>query len=250
VSRAVPFRAVVRSEWTKLWSLRSTWWCMAVYVVVALGFGWLAAAVTQSAPNPDLAVAAALTGFGFGQLVLVVLGVLAGATEFTSGSAVASFTAVPRRSRLLLAKTVVVAACSALVTAAVTVGCVLAARTLTEVTQGSVDLADPGILRPMGLQVAVATLVVVLSVALGTLLRSTAGGVGLGLALVLVAPPLLAADGRRLTQRIADLMPALRVGEDPFLAGPHLWTTGTVVVAAWAVGVWVLGAILLERRDV
>ena len=32
VSRAVPFRAVLRSEWTKLWSLRSTWWCTAVYV--------------------------------------------------------------------------------------------------------------------------------------------------------------------------------------------------------------------------
>ena len=42
VSRAVPFRAVLRSEWTKLRSLRSTWWCAAVYVVVVLAFGWLA----------------------------------------------------------------------------------------------------------------------------------------------------------------------------------------------------------------
>jgi ABC-2 type transport system permease protein len=250
VTRAVPYTALLRSEWTKLRTLPSTWWCLAGYVVLGLGFGWLAAAVTQSAPDPDLAVAAALTGFGFGQLVLVVLGVLVGATEFTSGSALASFTGVPRRSRLLLAKTVVVGFGTALVTAVLACGCVVAARTLTVVTDGSIAFTDPAVLRPVGLQVAVATLVVVLSVALGALLRSTAGGVGLGLALVLVAPPLLAADGRRLTERIADLMPALRVGEDPFLAGPAAWTAGVAVVAAWAVGMWVLSAVLLERRDV
>jgi ABC-2 type transport system permease protein len=250
VSDAVPFTALLRSEWTKLRTLRSTWWCLAVYVVLALGLGWLAAAVTQSAPDAGLAVAAALTGFGFGQLVLVVLGVLVGATEFTSGSAVASFTGVPRRSRLLLAKTVVVGVGAAVVSAVLAVGCAVAARTLTDVSDGGIGFTDPAVLRPLGLQVAVAVAVVVLSVALGTLLRSTAGGVGVGFAMVLVAPPLLAADGRRLPERIADLLPALRVGEDPFLAGPATWTAGVAVVAAWAVGAWLLSAVVLERRDV
>ena len=99
MSGAVPFGAVLRSEWTKLRSLRSTWWCAAGYVVVVLTFGWLGAAVTDQAPSADFAVAAALTGFGFGQLVLVlvlvVLGVLTGATEFAAGTAVASFAGVP-----------------------------------------------------------------------------------------------------------------------------------------------------------
>ena len=249
MSRGVPFGSVLASEWTKLRTLRSTWWCIAVYAVVVLAFGWLGAAVTDQVPSADLAVGAALTGFGFGQLVLVVLGVLAGATEFTSGSAVVSFTGVPRRSRLLLAKTVVVALVTAVLTAVLTAACGLAARTLT-VVPGGLDLTSPAVLRPAGLQVAGAVLVVVLSVALGTALRSTAGGVGVGLALVLVAPPLLAADGRRASRWIAEALPALRVGEDPFLAGPAAWTVGLAVVGAWAAAVWIGSAVVLERRDV
>jgi ABC-2 type transport system permease protein len=249
VSGAVPFGAVLRSEWTKLRSLRSTWWCAAGYVVAVLTFGWLGAAVTDQAPSADFAVAAALTGSGFGQLVLVVLGVLTGATEFAAGTAAASFTGVPRRSRLLLAKTAVVAGFAALLTAVPAVGCALAARILT-VVPGGVPLTDPGVLRPLAVQVAVAALVVVLAVALGALVRSTAGGVGIGMALVLVAPPLLAADGRRLTRQLSEILPALRVGEDAFLAGAPGWTAGLAVAGAWAAGAWLVSAALLERRDV
>jgi ABC-2 type transport system permease protein len=246
---AVPLRAVLRSEWTKLATLRSTWWCAAVYVVVVLAFGWLAAAVTDQVPSAGFAVAAALTGFGFGQPVLVVLGVLTGAMEFATGTAVASFAGVPRRSRLLLAKTTVVAVFAAVITAVLTVGCALAARTLT-VVPGGLELTDPAVLRPLAVQVAVATLVVVLGVALGALVRSTAGGIGIGLALVLVVPPLLAADGRRLTEQLSEVLPALRVGEDAFLAGPDAWTAGLAAAGVWALGAWVLSAVLLERRDV
>ena len=181
--------------------------------------------------------------------MLVVLGVLAGATEFATGSAVASFAAVPRRARLLLAKTLVVAVFAALLSVVLALGCFLAARTLTVVPDG-LHLTDPGVLRPLALQVAEAALVVVLAVALGTTLRSTAGGVGLGLGLVLVLPPLLAADGRRVTEALSNGLPALRVGEDAFLAGASGGAAGLAVVAAGAVGVWALGAVLLERRDV
>jgi ABC-2 type transport system permease protein len=249
VSGAVPLGAMLRSEWTKLRTLRATWWCVAVYVVVVLAFGWLAAAVTDQAPSAGVAVASALTGFGFGQLVLVVLGVLTGATEFATGTAVASFAGVPRRTRLLLAKTTVVAFLAAAISAVLAVGCVLAARILT-VVPGGLRLTDPAVLRPLVVQVAVATLVVVLAVALGALVRSTAGGIGIGLALVLVVPPLLAADGRRLTRQLSEILPALRVGEDPFLAGVGAWGTGLAVAGAWALGAWMLSAVLLERRDV
>jgi len=245
----VPFRSVLRSEWTKLRSLRSTWWCVALYVAVVLSLGWLSAAVTDQAPRDDIAVAAALTGFGFGQLVLVVLGVLVGATEFASGTAVTSFTSVPRRTRLLVAKTAVVAVLAAVLSALLAAGCLLAARMQT-VVPGGIDPTDPRVLRPLAVQVAVAMLVVVLAVALGVAVRSTAGGVGIGLALVLVAPPLLAADGRRLTEQLSEVLPALRVGEDAFLAGAGSWPAGLAAVGAWALGLWLLSAVLLERRDV
>ncbi|MGY1808796.1 ABC transporter permease [Blastococcus sp. SYSU D00669] len=241
--------SLLASEWTKLRSLASTWWCAAVHVVVVLALGLLGAAITDDAPRADFAVAVALTGFGFGQLVLVVLGVLTGAGEWTSGSAVSSFTAVPRRTRLLLAKTVVVALFAAVLTVLAEIGCVFAARTLTAVP-GGIPLLDAGVLRALGLQVAAAALVVVLSVALGAALRSSAGGIGLATGLVLLLPPILAAEGGRVTELLSEALPALRVGEDAFLAGAEGWPLGTAVVAAWAAGGWLVAALLLERRDV
>ena len=112
---------------------------------------------------------------------------------------------------------------TALLSAVLAVGCFAAARVLT-VVPGGLQITDPDVLRPLGLQVAEAALVVVLSVALGTLVRSTAGGVGLGLALVLVVPPLLAADGRRISETISDALPALRVGRGRLPR--RAWPTG------------------------
>jgi ABC-2 type transport system permease protein len=249
VSRAVPFRAVLRSEWTKLWSVRATWWCTAVYLVVAGGAGWLAAAGTQTSPRADVAVQTALIGFGVGQLALVVLGVLAVTAEFASGMALVTLTVVPRRTRLLQAKTLVVAAYALVLSGVLVVVCALAARTLTAVP-GGVGLGDPDVLRTLGLQVGAAVLVGVLGVGLGAVLRSTAGAVGVGAALVFVAPPALALSGGAVASRISQALPALRVGEDTFLAVNTTWAVGTAVVATWAVGVWGLGAVLLERRDV
>jgi ABC-2 type transport system permease protein len=249
VSRAVPFRAVLRSEWTKLWSVRSTWWCTAVYAVVVGASGWLAAAGTDSSSRADIAVQTALTGFGIGQLALVVLGVLVVSTEFASGMALVSLTAVPRRTRLLLAKTVVILVYCLVLSAVLAVVCALAARTLTAVP-GGVQPGDPDVVRTLLLQVGATGLVGVLGVALGAVLRSTAGAVGVGAVLVFVAPPALALSGGQLASRASQALPALRVGEDAFLAVATPWPVGMGMVAAWAVGVWLLGAVLLERRDV
>ena len=249
MSRPVPFHAVLRSEWTKLRSVRSTWWCTAVYLLAVGAAGWLAAAGTASAPDPATAISATLTGFGFGQLVLVVLGTLAVTAEFASGMAMASLTAVPRRSRLLVAKTLVVAAYCALLSAVLVVVCAVAAR-LRIAVPGGVALQDPDVLRVLGLQVGAATLVGVLAVALGAVLRSTAGAVGVAMFLVFVLPPTLALAGGPLASRLSQSLPALRVGENTFLAVGTPWQVGMAVVGAWTLGAWALGAVLLERRDV
>ena len=239
---------VLAGEWTKLRSVRSTWWCLAVYVVVVAGLGWLAAATTPTAPAADFAVGVALTGFGFGQLVPVVLGVLAAGSEFATGMALASFTAVPRRVRLLAAKTTVVAVGGALVSLVLAAAGGLAARTLTAVP-GGVPLGEWLVLRPLLLQAVCAGLLAVLGVGLGTALRSTAGGVGLGVALVFVLPPGLALAGGELASRLSQALPALRVGEDSFLAVGTSWPVGLAVTAGWAAAVWALAAVLLVRRD-
>lgn len=245
----MPFRALLRSEWTKLRSIRSTWWCTALYLLVVGGTGWLAAASTDTAPRSDVALGVALTGFGVGQLVVLVLGVLAVTTESASGMALVSLTVAPRRTRLLMAKTLVVALYCALLTTVLVVVCAAAAFTLTEVP-GGLALASPEVLRPMGLQVVHGALVAVLAVALGAVVRSTAGAVGIGAALVFVLPPALALWGKELAMRASQALPALRVGEDAFAAVATTWPIGLAIVAGWAVVAWLLGAVLLERRDV
>jgi ABC-2 type transport system permease protein len=249
VSRPARLPALLRSEWTKLRSLRSTWWSAAVFVVFVGAVGWLAAASTPSADRPGTALAIALLGFAFGQLVLVVLGVLAGAGEFATGLAVASLVAAPRRVRWLAAKTVVVAGAAAVLTAGVALVCWLAARTQTAVP-GGVPLADGEVLRPLLLQVAGAALLAVLGVGLGVLLRSTAGGVGIGVALVFVLPPVFAFGAGSTGERLSQALPALRVGEDAFLAVPTSWPVGLAVAAGWAAVAWTAAAVTLVRRDV
>lgn len=247
--RPVPFGALLRSEWTKLRSVRATWWCTGLYLLVVGSAGWLAAASTDSSSRADVAVQTALTGFGVGQLVLVVLGVLAVTTEFASGQVLVSLTAVPRRTRLLVAKTVVVTAWCVLLSAVLAVVCALAARTLTAVP-GGVRPTDPAVLRTLALQVAAAGLVGILSVALGAVLRSTAGATGVALALTFVLPPAFALAGGVIASRVSQGLPALRVGQDAFLAVGTPWPVGMGILGAWAVVAWAAGAVLLERRDV
>ena len=243
----VPFRAVLRSEASKLRSLRATWWCAAGYLLAVGGGSWLAAAGTDAAPDLQAVVSAASTGFAAGQFVIVVLGALAVTSDLGSGMVVASLTAVPRRTRLLVAKTVVVGAECALLALLPAAACALVAGTSTAVP-GGVAVLDPAVLRTLGLQVGAAALTGVLAVGLGAVLRSGARAVAAGLVLVALAPA-LALAGVTWAERSSQALPALHVEGDALLAAASTWPVSLSVIAAWAVCAWALGAIVLERRE-
>lgn len=267
MSRRVPARRILRSEWTKLRTLRAAWVCLLLYAaIVALG-GWTSLSGTTAPEDPATAVALALVGFAPAQLVLVALGALVVTSEYRTGTVLASLTAVPRRTRWLIAKTLVVVCCVAVLTALLAAVCVVSVPTLTAGTL-EIPLTEPVVLLPVGLQVASAVLVTVLGVGLGALLRSTLPATLAGALLVLVAPLATAPAGDERIASAARFWPTLRVGEDDvltvatrgsfgvpaggdvLLAGATGWRLGLLVVAAWAVAIWVLGAVLTERRDV
>ena len=103
------------AEWTKLRSLRSTWWTLALTTLLGLGF---AVAVAASVGTDDLAadtlgadpVALVLGATGLAALVLGVLGALQMSSEYASGTISVSLTAVPKRRPLLVAKAAVLVA--------------------------------------------------------------------------------------------------------------------------------------------
>src|SRR5262249_13983394 len=103
---------VIRSEWTKLRSVRSTWWTLFAVVVGAIGVSILVceadvARWDSMSPGSHAgfdATFVSLTGLFIGQIAVGVLGVLVITSEYASGMIRTTFAAVQRRRRVLAAK--------------------------------------------------------------------------------------------------------------------------------------------------
>ncbi|MGW4521220.1 hypothetical protein [Amycolatopsis sp. NPDC004378] len=102
---------LLRAERIKLFSTRAPWWCLAIAVVAPLGFTALFFALAGPEIPPTVGNTQIATGNG--RTVLLVLAVLATASEFNWGTMRLTFQAVPSRVPALLAKAVVVAALGA-----------------------------------------------------------------------------------------------------------------------------------------
>lgn len=118
---SVGFEHLLRSEWTKIRSVRSTKWSLVLLFVLTFGFTALIVGVTvaqwkSSDPSERLAIIAdpvgfiLAAGFQFAQLTICVLGVLVISGEYATGMIKASLLAVPKRVPMLAAKCVVSAA--------------------------------------------------------------------------------------------------------------------------------------------
>ncbi|MEV6103343.1 ABC transporter permease [Streptomyces sp. NPDC051940] len=179
---------VLRSEWTKLWSLRSTWYSLASVAVLTLGLGLVIGATYEDSPELDDPVLVTLFGLQFGQMMVAVLGVLATAGEWSTGMARASFAAVPRRLPVLWAKAAVLGAAVfavGLVTAFVTFP---VAQQLLAGTQLEAALGDDGVVRGLFGAAAMLSLTALLGLGLGALLRSTPAAIGTFVGVVMILP--------------------------------------------------------------
>ena len=144
---------VVRSEWTKLRALRSTWWCGLTAVVLIVGLGAAIAGsgapYTISAGNSAAGgVTISLAGILFAQLVLGVLGVLLFSGEYATGMIRATLAVVPSRLPVLWAKLAVLAGLVLPVTLLAAAAEFFTATALESSRGGSaISLTDPGVLR-------------------------------------------------------------------------------------------------------
>jgi hypothetical protein len=101
---------LIRSEWTKLRTVRSTMWTLGATIVVGIGISALATAEVRAhlaTTGPIDPTRLSLTGTFFCQLVIGVLGVLVVSGEYGTGTIRATFAAAPRRPPVLFAKVLV-----------------------------------------------------------------------------------------------------------------------------------------------
>jgi ABC-2 type transport system permease protein len=269
MNRGVSFGGVLRSEWIKLISLRSTLWCYIILVLLTVGLGLLyAATFTSDVPLGDQArqmvwVQAATLGIGFSQLVAAVLGALMITGEYGTGMIRSTLTAVPTRTPALVAKalvfgvaTFVVSLVSIVAAALVTIP-VLSARGL------HVDLGDGQSWWSLLGGAGSLALIGVLALAIGALIRNSAGGIATSLGLILVVPTIVQifaqvtkavwvsnfgaflpnAAGARMYAYVASVTPP---ATDTVVLDP--WQ-GFLVLLAWVAVLFALAAVLLRRRD-
>ena len=109
-------RGAITSEFTKIRSVRSTYWTLAALLVVSIGIG---AAITGGSAanfshNPgnkagfDATMISLVAFFEIGQLIIAVIAALAITSEYSTGMIRTSLTAQPRRGRVYAAKAIVI----------------------------------------------------------------------------------------------------------------------------------------------
>jgi ABC-2 type transport system permease protein len=189
---------ILRSEWIKLRSLRSTVWSYTIVIIVSLGMAALMSSTVQASPDgtffadgATLIAQASTFGIVFGQLVVAVLGVLVISGEYTTGMIRSTLTAVPGRLSALWAKAAVLFAATLTVGLISTFGAFLIAAPILADKGVTAHLLDDGVIIALvGGALYLATVSVV-ALGLGAMLRSSAGGVAAALGLILLLPVVL-----------------------------------------------------------
>ncbi|WP_240665736.1 ABC transporter permease subunit [Agromyces sp. LHK192] len=260
------FGGVLASEWVKLRSLRSTVWSYAIVVVISLGMaalmsfsmlngaaGELDVAAMPAEQQRDLVIQSATFGTYFGQLVVGVLGVLVISGEYTTGMIRSTLTAVPKRLPALAAKAIVLVVATFVVGLVASVGGYL---TASAVLGTALDLLDPVTALSIAGSALYLALVAVLALGIGTILRSSAGGIAAVLGLLLLLPTVLmlipadwATDVGLYLPSSAGLTMFTAVGaDDAAMVGPNAWQS-LLVVVAWVAASLLGASALLKRRD-
>ncbi|MET7714307.1 ABC transporter permease subunit [Streptomyces sp. NPDC005407] len=173
------------SEWTKIRSVRSTMWTLGVMIVLMVGIGALSA-VAVSAADADLQDQSVLSlgffGVLLGSICVITLGVLTIASEYGTGMIRTTLTACPSRARVLTAKAIVFFLLVFILTTVITA--IVGALQTAIVDQGS-STGEDWFRATIGIALYVATLGL-LSLAVGTLIRHSAGAITVMIGVVLL----------------------------------------------------------------
>jgi ABC-type transport system involved in multi-copper enzyme maturation permease subunit len=252
---------VLRSEWTKLWSLRSTRWTLLISFIAQAGLGPLIAAIQMSrwnqlSPHDRLSydsINTAIGGYHLAQLAVGVLGVLVITGEYSTGMIRSSLMAVPKRLPVLSAKLIVYSLVTLVLMLIASLISFYAVQAI--VTQHHVQhsLGYSGALRTVVGAALYMTVLAILCLGVGGILRNTAGGIATFVALLFVLPGISAILPTSVNNDISPYLPlnaGTTVASHTFDNSHHLavWT-GFALFCGYALVAMVGAAYSLVRRD-
>lgn len=258
----VTFGRVVRSEWTKLRSLRSTWIVLGVTMILtvalaaAFGYGY-GREIRGGGTTPSLGRAIDVTfiGLDLPALIISVFGILQMTGEYGSGLIRSSLTAVARRWPLVLAKALVLAITTVVVMGPAGLAAFLVSQAM--IGDHGAALGDPGAVRAVLGATAYPVAMGLVGLGLGAVLRHTAAAITAFVAVLLILPAML---GPALPEHVEKaVLPYVPIAaaqalytQVPDAAGPFAllspWS-GLVVLTGWVIAALAAGTFLLIRRD-
>lgn len=256
------FGDVLAAEWMKLRTIRSTFYTLVAMtggsVLVTFLICTAAAdsyARDRAAGHPDSGGVILLGVALVGQISALVLGVMIVTSEYSTGAMRTTLAAVPRRTHVLVAKGLVLGVVVFVLGVVTAFACFYAGNVPLRTRGVGVPLSEPGVTRALfgsGLYLAG---LAVFGLAIGFLLRHTAGAVTVGLALIFIVGGLVGLIPGATGRWLYKLMPG-NAGSQIVTFSPD--GRDTRAFSAW-VGFWVfavevlvllvLGAMLYERRD-
>jgi ABC-2 type transport system permease protein len=260
--RNVTQSQVLRSEWIKLWSLRSTRWSLAAGLLgLLLGIVVAIFDMSRWSTLPldtrlhYKSVDTALIGWHLSELAIGVLGVLVITGEYSTGMIRSTFMAVPKRLPVLWAKVLVFATVVLVLAFPMAFIGFFGAAVVMSQHHVNPSLSTPGALRAVIAIPLFLTVLAVFTVSLGAVVRNTAGGIAIFAGIIFVLPGLVGVLSTSLKNSINPYLPS-NAASAFFTATPdpadHLlrpWA-GFAVFCAYAVILLAAAAVLLVRRDV
>jgi len=256
------FGRLLLAEWTKLRSVRSTYWSLIALIIVFPLFCWLIpylqvanwsqVTLAQRASAQADPIGTIMSPAQYlGQLAIAVLGVMVTASEYSTGMIRSTLLASPHRVRMLAAKSIVFTLLVLVIGEVVSfAGYFIGQTTYKSVL--TVTLDDGGIRQVVGGGMYLGMLAL-FAMVLGSLIRHVAGAITGIVALLLVLSQVISLIPGKTGKYLYTYEPTNAgfaiIGKhlpDNFLITP--WE-GYGVFAAWTAALWILAAYLLVRRD-
>ncbi len=257
---------LIKSEWTKLRTVRSTTRTLAVTIVAVIGIGAIATAVTAAHwKNGGLInqvgfdpTQRSLAGLFLGQIAIGVLGVIAITAEYSTGTIRATLASTPNRPLVLACKAGVYGFVALVTSEIITFVAFFIGQELLKGSAPYATLGQPGVLRAVAGAGLVLTVMGLFALALGAIIRHTAGAISAYVAILLVVPLILQAFPTSVQHALLKYMPLLiaehmatTVGNSADFGNAPLFTqwAGFGILCGYTAFLLVVGGVLFTRRD-